>query len=222
MKTKMFLTALCGVAIAMLANTASAENALEKIKDGSGSRSGRSEGFRAGIICEQDYVSGVTLALASNIDNEAHAFEFAFLVNTAEKDSSGFQWGYFWGNYVNKGNFGGVQWGFIQNRVGGNMTGWQSSFINLVDGDFCGLQTGLYNCVEGKMTGVQWGWVNQACKDASGLQMGLVNLTDGKISGVQWGFYNQTKDLYGVQIGLVNRLVNYDKWPFTVLVRAVF
>lgn len=224
MKNKFFLTALCGIAIAMLASTAMADNPLASLKEGKGSRSGSSEGFRIGIMPEQNKVSGATLALVSNIDNEVSAFEFAFLLNVAEKSSRGFQWGWLWGNYVNSGDFGGVQWGLIQNRVGGDMTGWQAAAgMNLVEGDLCGLQTAwLYNCVEGKLTGVQMAWVNQACKNASGVQFGLVNLTSGKMKGLQWGFYNQTDDLCGVQLGLVNRLVNYDNWPYTVFVRAVF
>jgi hypothetical protein len=223
MKNKMFLTALCGIAIAMFASSTYAADPMASLKEGTGSRSGSSEGVRFGITPEQNKVSGATFALVSNIDNEVSAFEFAFLLNVAEKSSSGFQWGWLWGNYVNSGDFGGVQWGLCHNRVGKNMTGWQSAAgFNLVNGDMCGLQTAwLHNCVEGNLTGVQMAWVNKVDKTMTGVQFGLVNLAKDT-NGVQWGFYNQTENLYGIQFGLVNRLVNYDKWPFTVILRAVF
>ena len=242
MKTNNFITKLCAIALATVSVFAMADSSfpeLQALKDGKGNRTGRSEGFRAGIICENDYVSGVTLALASNIDNEAHAFEFAFLVNAADKDSSGFQWNWFWGNYVNDGNFGGVQWALVQNRVGGNMKGWQSAYgMNLVAGNMTGLQGAMFfNYVEsGKMTGAQFALVNKVDHDATGLQWGFVNLTDdtmkgvqiglanfaGTAKGIQLGFYNQADNLYGIQLGLVNRLTSSEKWPYTPFVRVVF
>lgn len=243
---KKVLTMVCCAAVALFAGSAFADGAidstfaeLQALKDGKGNRTGRTEVFRAGVICEQDYVSGVTLALASNIDNEAHAFEFAFLVNATELNSSGFQWGWLWGNYVNYGSFTGVQWGLVQNRVGGDMTGWQAAFgMNLVQDDMTGLQTAtLYNCVEeGDLAGLQLGFVNQADGDVCGAQFGLINLIGKELTGVQFGgvniagtakglqigLFNQANDLYGIQLGFVNRLKNYDKWPYTVFVRAVF
>ena len=242
MKTNTFITKLCTIALATISVFAMADSSfpeLQALKDGKGNRSGESRGFRAGVICEQDYVSGVTLALASNIDNEAHAFEFAFLVNAAELNSSGFQWGWLWGNYVNYGSFTGVQWGLVQNRVGGDMTGWQSAFgMNLVKDNMTGLQTAwIYNCVEeGDMTGAQFAWVNDVDNNATGLQWGLVNMVDktmtgvqvgaaniaGTVRGVQFGLYNQADDLCGIQLGLVNRLKSSEKYPFTVFIRAVF
>jgi hypothetical protein len=246
MKKNKFVTMALFAAVALFAGSAFADGAkestfaeLKALKDGKGNRTGRSEVFRAGVICEQDYVSGVTLALASNIDNEAHAFEFAFLVNATELNSSGFQWGWLWGNYVNYGSFTGVQWGLVQNRVGGDMTGWQSAFgLNLVKGNMCGVQDALiYNSVEeGDMTGVQFAWVNNVDNNATGVQFGLINMVDEKMNGVQFGFanlaetangiqcgfYNQADDLCGIQLGLVNRLKSSEKYPFTVFLRAVF
>lgn len=246
MKKNKFFTLVSCVAVAMLASSVFADGAKEStfaelraLKDGKGNRSGQTKYIRAGIICEQDYVSGATFALVSNIDNEAHAFEFACLVNTTELSSSGFQWGWLWGNYVNYGDFTGVQWGLIQNRVGGDLKGWQSAAgMNLVRGNMCGLQGAwIYNCVEeGDMTGAQFAWVNEVDNNATGAQFGLVNLVDNKITGVQFGaaniagsvkgvqfgFYNQAEDLYGVQLGILNRLKSSENWPFTVFVRAVF
>ena len=242
MKTNNFVTKLCAIALTTISVFAMADTSfpeLQALKDGKGDRTGRSEGFRAGVVCEQDYVSGATLALASNIDNEAHAFELALLVNSADRDSSGFQWAWIWGNFVNKGNFSGVQWALVQNRVGNNMKGWQSAFImNLVAGNMTGLQGALFfNYVElGKMTGAQFAWVNKVENDASGLQWGLVNLTGdtmkgvqvgfvnfaGTTKGIQFGFYNQADNLYGIQLGLVNRLTSSENWPYTPFVRIAF
>lgn len=246
MKKNKFLTIVSCAAVAMLTSSVFAEGVvdstfaeLQSLKDGKGNRSGETECFRIGIVPEQDKVNGVALALVSNIDNEVSAFEFAFILNAAEKDSSGFQWGLLWGNYVNDGDFGGVQWGLIQNRVGGDMTGWQSAAgMNLTKGNMCGLQGAwIYNCVEeGDMTGAQFAWVNEVDNNATGLQWGLVNMVDKKMNGVQFGavniagtangvqfgFYNQADDLCGVQLGLVNRLKSSEKWPFTVFLRAVF
>lgn len=246
MKKNKFVTMALFTAVALFAGSAFADGVvdstfaeLQSLKDGKGNRSGETECFRIGIVPEQDKVNGVALALVSNIDNEVSAFEFAFILNAAEKDSSGFQWGLLWGNYVNDGDFGGVQWGLIQNRVGGDMTGWQSAAgMNLTKGNMCGLQSAwIYNCVEeGDMTGAQFAWVNEVDNNATGLQWGLVNMVDKKMNGVQFGavniagtangvqfgFYNQADDLCGVQLGLVNRLKSSEKWPFTVFLRAVF
>lgn len=244
-KNKLFTMGSC-IAVAMLAGSVFANGAkestfaeLQALKDGKGSRTGETEYFRIGIVPEQDKVSGAAIALVSNIDNEAHAFELALILNAVDNDSCGFQWGWLWGNYVNDGDFGGVQWGLVQNRVGGDMTGWQSAAgMNLVKGDMCGLQSAwIYNCVEeGDMTGAQFAWVNEVDNNATGLQWGLVNMVDKKMNGVQvgvaniagtangvqFGFYNQADDLCGVQLGLVNRLKSSEKWPFTVFLRAVF
>lgn len=246
MKKNKFVTMALCAAVALFAGSAFADGAkestfaeLKALKDGKGNRTGVTEGFRIGVVPEQDKMNGASIALVSNIDNEVHGFEFACILNAADKSSSGFQWGLLWGNYVNDGDFSGVQWGLIMNRVGGDMTGWQSAAgMNLVKGDMCGLQGAwIYNCVEeGDMTGAQFAWVNDVDNNATGLQWGLVNMVDktmtgvqvgaaniaGTVHGVQFGLYNQANDLNGVQLGIVNRLKSSEKWPFTVFLRAVF
>ena len=246
MKKNKFVTMSLFAAVALFAGSAFADGAkestfaeLKALKDGKGDRTGVTESFRIGVVPEQDKMNGVSLALVSNIDNEMHGFEFAFILNAADKSSSGFQWGWLWGNYVNDGDFSGVQWGLVQNRVGGDMTGWQSAAgMNLVKGDMCGLQSAwIYNSVEeGDMTGVQFAWVNDVDNNATGVQFGLINMVDAKMNGVQFGFanlaetangiqcgfYNQANDLCGIQLGLVNRLKSSEKYPFTVFLRAVF
>jgi len=118
-----------------------------------------------------------------------------------------------------------VQAAGIFNVVGGKVKGVQLAGIQNTDLDsVSGVQAaGISNVVRGSLSGVQLaGIANVVTKDMKGVQgAGIVNVVWGKTGGVQLagvvnksrkavdgvqisGIVNQTKDLKGVQIGLIN------------------
>jgi hypothetical protein len=103
------------------------------------------------------------------------------------------------------GDFKGVGWAFLVNSVEGDGVGWLDGVVNLVAGEFKGLEVGIYNGV-GQGTGVQLGWVNVS-KGFEGLQFGFVNYTD---------------DMHGLQIGIVNIINNKEKLKFLPIVNWKF
>lgn len=93
----------------------------------------------------------------------------------------------------------GLQTGAFWNDVGTDAFGIQIGCANNVDGDFSGIQIGLFDAA-GNVYGTQIGLVNCAWDSACGLQLGLVN----------W-----SENLYGCQIGLVNCVTgrSWSVWP---------
>lgn len=87
-------------------------------------------------------------------------------------------------------NLKGVDFGFVVNRL---------------DGDLTGAQFGLFNWTNnGKVTGAQLGTVNFHSGLALGAQLGLVNYAK-EVTGLQWGFVNYAERLNkGLQLGLIN------------------
>jgi len=72
--------------------------------------------------------------------------------------------------------------------------------------DLTGVDLGLIvpvNVVRGDFNGVQLGAVNLDHRRAQGLQVGLFNRAE-TMEGLQFGLVNMTRRLHGVQIGLVN------------------
>lgn len=101
------------------------------------------------------------------------------------------------------GDFTGLQYGLV-GITEGEGAGWEYNLlVNLNEGRFTGLQTGVYNEMGGG-AGVQYGAVNNNTGRMQGLQVSLVNIGGARVAGVQLGLVNITDDMNGIQIGLVN------------------
>ena len=104
------------------------------------------------------------------------------------------------------GDFKGLQHGLI-GAVHGRFSGWQDNWaVNVAEGQFYGLQTGVVNMV-GTGEGVQLGPVFNSAEYMSGLQISLVNFAE---------------DLNGVQLGLINIIRSKDSFPILPLVNWKF
>ena len=102
-----------------------------------------------------------------------------------------------------------VQVAGLFNSVGGNVKGVQIAGINnMVQDNVSGFQAaGISNYVKGKTTGVQMAGIsNHSIGGVKGLQMaGIANLNKKEVNGVQVaGVFNYTKNLKGIQVGLIN------------------
>lgn len=99
-----------------------------------------------------------------------------------------------------------VQLGPLSNSQKGDALGAQIGAVNEVsEGDFAGLQAGVFNSVEGDMNGVQVGPMNQQLAGVvSGVQVGLQNWSDGT-HGLQLGALNiSQRGVNGVQVGIAS------------------
>lgn len=126
----------------------------------------------------------------------------------------------------------GVDFG-IASRTEGKLFGVQLTLVAVVDGEFRGLQRGLFVSVTRarflgwqhgiygyarSLGGLQTSLVNHVAGSAEGAELGLVNVLSGssrgatlglvnharRATGLQLGVVNTTGELHGVQIGLVN------------------
>ena len=112
------------------------------------------------------------------------------------------------GNNV-KGGVQGVQLSGVFNKVEKKIVGVQATGVYNHDLDTIkGVQlSGVYNNVQNGVTGVQAaGAINRVKGVTDGVQLaGLANVSQKAIRGVQISsLYNYTKNLKGVQIGLIN------------------
>ncbi|MDR0656420.1 MAG: hypothetical protein LBG22_08920 [Treponema sp.] len=144
-------------------------------------------------------ISVINFAQENQQDNSANLY--TFFVNIA-----GEQFRYPLIGFVNiaSGNHDLPQIGYFNwNR--NDFSTLQSGFVNTVCGDMEGLQMGFVNTVVKSFRGGQIGFVNTAAgEEASGLQIGFVNTAINRFNGAQLSFVNITKQLNGMQIGIVN------------------
>ena len=134
-------------------------------------------------------------------------------------------------NIVN-GRFRGVQvglfnWsGWSEAESGHCSVGVQYGGINYAD-SFFGLQSGYINVSSGLLSGVQYAYINCA-DDAVGVQCGGlivlgVNVACGSVEGCQIGIVNYAHTMaYGVQIGILNIIVNNGWLPVLPVVNGGF
>jgi len=97
----------------------------------------------------------------------------------------------------------GIDYGFIVNKLEGDLTGVQFGLVNLVDGNVTGYQDGLVNVVNNDFIGWQNGFVTITKGSLTGLNTGVYT-KNGEMHGLQIGVVNITGKLDGLQIGLVN------------------
>jgi hypothetical protein len=88
----------------------------------------------------------------------------------------------------------GVDFGGLL-KINGDMVGWQSGLVNIVEGDVKGVQNGFGHVIN---------FVNMVGGDVWGWQHGAVNMTEGEVVGLQTGLVNFARDLRGVQLSFVN------------------
>ena len=85
----------------------------------------------------------------------------------------------------------GLDWGLVNHTTTGKTMGVQFGLVGLADADFVGWQDNWINVVKGDFEGLQWGVVNYA-NYANGLQLGLVNYAV-TMKGLQIGLINIIK-----------------------------
>jgi len=152
---------------------------------------------------ESTSIRGLRLTLFYGWNRDVTGFEFVVLgLNRTDGDFLGVSWAWL-----------GMSW------VGGTMTGFQGSLINLAEQGMLGLQLGVANVTGGESVGLGLGAVN-ITQTMSGAQVGVVNVADD-FEGLQFGLVNVARRLYGVQIGLAN-IIQEGPLPFMVLVNASF
>lgn len=82
----------------------------------------------------------------------------------------------------------GLDLGLVNHTTTGLSKGLQTGLVGIVDSDFIGWQDNAVNVVKGNFEGLQLGIVNHA-NYASGLQLGLVNYARS-MKGLQIGLIN--------------------------------
>ena len=85
----------------------------------------------------------------------------------------------------------GLDWGLVNHTTAGRSMGVQFGLVGLADADFLGWQDNAINIVKGDFEGLQWGFVNYA-DHANGLQLGFVNYAR-TLKGLQIGLVNIIK-----------------------------
>ena len=106
------------------------------------------------------------------------------------------------------GDFVGFQWGFLFDRIDGDVRGVQFGFpvgVSWIKGGLWGLDAGLVNVIGGEAHGAVGGLWNSVGAEMTGVQVGFVNYA-ATLNGLQVGLVNVATGGYGLQIGLVNYL----------------
>jgi hypothetical protein len=85
----------------------------------------------------------------------------------------------------------GLDWGLVNHTTSGKSKGVQFGLVGLADADFIGWQDNAVNIVKGDFEGLQWGIINYA-NSAGGLQLGFVNCARS-LKGLQIGLINIIK-----------------------------
>lgn len=130
------------------------------------------------------------------------------------------------GLYARNSAMTGLDLGLAMHTTG-SATAVQVSLVNVVEGDFTGIQLGwglggsLANVTRGHVQGLQLGLYNGA-GSGEGLQWGIINHTEGRMQGLQLSLVNIADDLYGLQVGLINIIRSKDRFPVLPLVNWKF
>jgi hypothetical protein len=167
------------------------------------------------------------------VNSVDYSYKFSFNMLTGNTGSiDGFELGGLLN--MNKGSVSGFQVGGLGNITGGNVDGFQvGGLFNLAD-NLKGMQvSGIFGKTSGS-DGLQVSGILNISTSAKTSIAGIANINTGIQNGFQAaGIYNQTKELKGLQIGLINLsdtiskgipigLINlvkkgyYDEWSLSV------
>ncbi len=130
-----------------------------------------------------DTVGGVRLAVLHGKVNEVKGVDFALLGMSETNKTTG----------VNLGLWGAA-------KVNQSMTGASLGIFNWIPGDTLGANLGAVN-VTGNVNGANVSFVNYSTGDTL-VDVGAVSLSEA--STVQVGIFNSTKNIKGVQVGIIN------------------
>ena len=128
--------------------------------------------------------------------------------------------------YGRNASMTGLDFGVVTHTTG-TATALQIAVVNLVEGDFTGVQVGwgfgagVANVVEGRMKGLQAAVLNTA-GSGEGLQLGIVNHTSGRMEGLQVSFVNIADDMNGLQVGFINVIRSKERFSVLPLVNWKF
>jgi len=114
----------------------------------------------------------------------------------------------------------GLDVGLVSHSTGGESKGVQFGGVGYIEGDFIGWQDTAINVVQGNFKGFQSGLYNGAAS-AEAFQLGVINRA-GDASGFQLGLVNYAESMYGLQIGLVNIIRSKPSLPFFPIVNWSF
>ena len=154
-------------------------------------------------------VCGLRLNLPAGDNSNIYGLDLGFLGSVIE--SRGIQLNLL-GNFTHfsgsrDGGSKGIQIGGLGNlHMGAGMQGVQIAGVFNGGDDVQGIQiAGLFNG-EGEVRGIQIAGLFNWAKSVRGIQIGLINFTTelSSVRGIQIGLINATKELFGLQIGLVN------------------
>ena len=93
--------------------------------------------------------------------------------------------------YGRNATVSGLDWGLVTHTTTGKSIGLDWGGITITDADFTGFQSGWINLVSGNFEGLQLGLFNHA-NYANGLQLGFINHAN-KLKGIQIGLVNIIK-----------------------------
>ncbi len=178
-------------------------------------------GFQAAGLANlvRGRVNGVQLAGLGNMGGETRYFQGAGILNYVTGSFEGYQSSGV-GNVVMEGTSGaqtagifnydrgdvtGVSVAGITTLIYGGLNGVQvSACYNMTMEDSVGAQvTGGFNYSRTFFTGVQFGGIGNYSRELSGVQIGIVNISDS-VNGAQIGLVNIAGYVKGTQVGLFN------------------
>ena len=152
--------------------------------------------------------NGLGIALVYNYANSLAGVQLGF-ANVVDRESYGLQLGAW--NHAGEGY--GEQCGIV--NTAGYCAGLQDGLFNWSD-DLAGVQSGIINIADNEMFGAQLDACWNHANAGYGLQWGVVNTAD-YFAGLQVGLFNWANNLDGLQVGVVNVIVDQTIFVFPFL-----
>lgn len=127
--------------------------------------------------------------------------------------------------YGNNGQVTGLDLGLVSinreqnDQICAHVSALQVNLWNSTNGNFAGVQAGLYNEAVNS-AGIKVGIVNNTTNISRGVEVGIIN-TALDMHGLQVGLVNYTEFLTGVQIGIVN-IATKSTLPFFPIINMCF
>ncbi len=116
----------------------------------------------------------------------------------------------------------GLDLGIVNHTTGGISKGAQFGILGIAEGDFSGWQQNLVNIVAGEFNGLQGpGVLYNDINYGEAVQIGFFNRARD-ISGFQLGLVNWAENMHGIQIGLINIISGKESLQFLPIVNWSF